>query len=119
MISYLAATIGTSPWNERTKKQRRIVGSLTTGPSIQRLGKMLDLETCAMISGLHYDSNKGAHDIMPHIYQKRVALNMMTMFCYGTRFSSVTNPLLLQILSDASTIARYIICWVLIMLDVD
>lgn len=28
----VAATIGTSPWDDRTKKQRRVVGSFTTGP---------------------------------------------------------------------------------------
>ncbi|PYH93380.1 cytochrome P450 [Aspergillus ellipticus CBS 707.79] len=102
-----AATIGTSPWDERTKKQRRVVGSLTTGPSIQKLRSMLDLETFDMISGLYYNSQNGTADIMPHFYQKRVALNVMMMFCYGTRFSSITDLLLLQILEDASTIASF------------
>ncbi|KAE8548284.1 hypothetical protein TMatcc_010154 [Talaromyces marneffei ATCC 18224] len=102
-----AATIGTSPWDERTKKQRRVVGSFTTGPSIQKLRNMLDMETCAMISAIYYDSQKGSNDIMPHIYPKRLALNLMTMFCYGTRFSTTTDPMLLQILSDASTIASF------------
>lgn len=64
------------------------------------------METCAMISAIYYGSDKGANEIMPHIYQKRLALNLMTMFCYGTRFSTTTDPMLLQILSDASTIAR-------------
>lgn len=64
------------------------------------------METCAVISGLYYDSNKGSSEIMPHVYQKRLALNMMIMFCYGTRFSSVKNPMLLQILKDAQTVAR-------------
>lgn len=67
---------------------------------------MLDLETCAMVSAIYYDSRKGTIDLMPHIYQKRLALNLMMMFCYGTRFTTVSDPLLLQILSDASTIAR-------------
>ena len=102
-----AATIGTSPWNDHTKKQRRIVGSLTTGPEIQRLGRMLDLETCAMVSSMYYDSKKGAAEIAPHMYKKRVSLNIMTMFCYGTRFSSVDNPMMAQILLDASTIASF------------
>ncbi|TVY43659.1 Phenylacetate 2-hydroxylase [Lachnellula subtilissima] len=102
-----AATIGTSPWDERTKKQRRVVGSFTTGPSIQKLRKVLHMETCAVISSLYYDSQKGRTDIMPHIYQERLALNLMMMFCYGTRFSSVEDPLLLQILKDGSTIASF------------
>lgn len=83
-----------------------MVGSLTTGPSIQKLREMLDLETFSMVSGLYSDSNGGKDEIIPHIYQKRLALNVMMMFCYGTRFASVTDPLFLQILSDASTIAR-------------
>jgi len=67
---------------------------------------MLDMETGAVISGLYYDSENGTNEIMPHIYLKRLALNMMSMFCYGTRFTSVRDPLLLQILQDAQTVAR-------------
>ncbi|GFN12446.1 hypothetical protein AtubIFM56815_010683 [Aspergillus tubingensis] len=102
-----AATIGTSPWDERTKKQRRVVGSLTTGPAIQKLRPMLDLEIFTMISQIYNDSQNGTISIVPHIYQKRLALNIMMMFCYGTRFESITDPLLLQILEDASTIASF------------
>lgn len=70
---------------------------------------MLDLETCAMVSAIYYDSAKGDVELSPHIYQKRLALNLMTMFCYGTRFASIKDPLLGQILSDANTIARYVL----------
>jgi phenylacetate 2-hydroxylase len=82
------------------------VGAMTTTPSIQKLRNMLDMETGAMISKLFYDSQEGKTEIMPHIYQQRLALNVMMTFCYGTRFSTTTDPLLLQILEDASTIAR-------------
>lgn len=106
ILTPAAATIGTSPWDERTKKQRRVVGSYTTGPSIQRLRPMLDMETCAMVASMYHDSEDGNIELIPHIYLQRLALNVMTMFCYGTRFTSVTDPLLLQILKDAKTIAR-------------
>ncbi len=96
-----------SPWNERTKKQRRVIGSFTTAPEIQRLRPALDMESCEMISGLYHDGQKGAIEIMPHIYMKRLALNIILMFCYGTRFEKINDPLLLQILADASVIARY------------
>lgn len=59
-----------------------------------------------MISGLYKDSNFGATEIEPHIYQKRLALNIILTFCYGTRFADIDDPLLLGILSDAKTIAR-------------
>lgn len=65
------------------------------------------METCAVISGLYYDGQKGAIDLSPHVYQKRLALNIMIMFCYGTRFNSVKSPMLLQILQDAKTIASF------------
>lgn len=106
-MHFLAATIGTSPWNDRTKKQRRVVGSYTTGPAMQRWRPMMDNETYAVVSAMWRDSQKGENDIMPHDYLKRLALNTMTMFCYGTRFDSVKDPMLQQILSDANTIARY------------
>jgi phenylacetate 2-hydroxylase len=59
-----------------------------------------------MVSSLYYDSQKGVNEIMPHVYQKRVSLNITSMFCYRTRFTSVSDPMLLQILEDATTIAR-------------
>lgn len=55
---------------------------------------------------MYYDSKGGDVELIPHIYLQRLALNVMTMFSYGTRFTSVTDPILLQILTDAKTIAR-------------
>lgn len=100
-----ASTIGTNPWNEHTRKQRRVVGSLTTSSAIKRLEGMLDLETSRMIGGLFKDS-RGDRAISPHIYQKRLALNVILMFCYGRRFEDITDPLLLRILTDAKIISR-------------
>lgn len=73
---------------------------------MMRAASMMDLETCAVISSLYRDSDRGAAEIMPHVYQKRLALNLMLTFCYGTRFDSVADPMLLRILEDATTIAR-------------
>jgi phenylacetate 2-hydroxylase len=101
-----AATIGTNPWDERTKKQRRVVGSLTTAPAIKRLSGLLDLETADMVRCLVRDGKGGAVEITPHIYQKRLALNIVLMFCYGRRFDSVEDSMLSQILSDANIISR-------------
>lgn len=67
---------------------------------------MLDLETCSMLADLYYDSKKSSSGIIPHIYQKRLSLNIMMTFCYGTRFDNIDDPLMLQIINDASTIAR-------------
>lgn len=102
-----AATIGTNPWDERTKKQRRVVGSYTTTPAIRRLEPMLDLETSQMVTGLYEDGKYGKDAISPHIYQKRLALNIILMFSYARRFSAIDDPLLLGILSDANTISSF------------
>ncbi|OKL55956.1 hypothetical protein UA08_08651 [Talaromyces atroroseus] len=102
-----AATIGTNPWNERTKKQRRVVGSLTTAPAIKRLAGMLDLETSEMVKAIFSDGKGGSKPLMPHIYQKMLSLNVVLMFCYGRRFENVNDPLLLRILSDASIISSF------------
>ena len=104
--SLAAATIGSSPWNERTKKQRRVFGSYTTAPSIKKMRPVLELELLDLLSDMYDDSNSGAEDIKPHIYVKRLALNVMMMFGYGTRFASTTDPLFHQIVSDATVIAR-------------
>lgn len=105
--SDLASTIGTNPWDERTKKQRRVVGSLTTSPAIKRLGGMLDLETSCMVKGL-FEAGKGCNTVSPHIYQKRLALNVVLMFCYGRRFEDIADPLLHRILRDAKIISRFV-----------
>lgn len=68
---------------------------------------MLDLETSHMISDINIDGKQGAIEIEPHVYEKRLALNIILMFCYSMRFDKITDPLLLQILNDANTIARY------------
>lgn len=103
----LASTIGTNPWNERTKKQRRVVGSLTTSPAIKRLAGMLDLETSSMVKSL-FEAGKAGKAVSPHIYQKRLALNVVLMFCYGRRFEDIADPLLHRILRDAKIISRCI-----------
>lgn len=100
-----ASTIGSNPWNERTRKQRRVVGSLTTSPAIKRLVGMLDLETSRMVEGL-FEASKGGKPVSPHIYQKRLALNIVLMFCYGRRFEDIADPLLHRILGDAKIISR-------------
>jgi phenylacetate 2-hydroxylase len=70
---------------------------------------MLDEETCHMVSELYEDGGKGSKEVRPHIYQKRLALNIILMFCYKRRFVAIDDSLLLGILSDANTISRYIL----------
>lgn len=68
---------------------------------------MLDLETSQMVRGIFEAGQGGQTAISPHIFQKRLALNIVLMFCYGRRFEDITDPLLLGILSDAKVISRY------------
>ena len=70
---------------------------------------MLDLETSQMILDICKDSYKGTREISPHIYQKRLSLNIMMMFCYGTRFANIQDALLHGILRDASVISRSVL----------
>lgn len=67
---------------------------------------MLDLETSQMVRGIFEAGQGGQAAISPHIFQKRLALNIVLMFCYGRRFEDITDPLLLGILSDAKVISR-------------
>ncbi|TID25936.1 Phenylacetate 2-hydroxylase [Venturia nashicola] len=101
-----ASAIGTNPWNETTKKQRRVVASLTNAPAIKRLEPLLDLETTEMLLGLHQAGSQG-QEVMPHVFQKRLALNIVMMFCYGKRFVNIDDSMLIQILSDASVISSF------------
>lgn len=102
-----ASAIGTNPWNETTKKQRRVVASLTNAPTIKRLEPLLDLETTQRLLGLHEAGFQGRDEVMPHVYQKRLALNIVMMFCYRKRFENIDDPMLVQILNDASVISSF------------
>lgn len=72
---------------------------------------MLDLETSEMVKSICRDGKRGSKQIMPHIYQKMLSLNIVLMFCYGRRFEDINDPLLLSILRDASIISRYARFW--------
>lgn len=58
-----------------------------------------------MVEGL-FEASKGGKSVSPHIYQKRLALNIVLMFCYGRRFEDIADPLLHRILGDAKIISR-------------
>lgn len=58
-----------------------------------------------MVKGL-YEAGKGGNAVSPHIYQKRLALNVVLMFSYGRRFEDIADPLLHRILDDAKIISR-------------
>lgn len=68
---------------------------------------MLDLETSRMVEGI-FKASHGGKAVSPHIYQKRLALNVVLMFCYGRRFEDIADPLLLGILGDAKVISRFV-----------
>ncbi|KXT18666.1 hypothetical protein AC579_2666 [Pseudocercospora musae] len=102
-----AATIGTNPWNERTRKQRLVVGSLTTAPAIKRLAGLIDLETSQMVYSISQQRKTGTGEVYCHLDQKKLALNVILMFCYGKRFEGIHDPLFNQILSDAATISTF------------
>lgn len=70
---------------------------------------MVDLETSQMVLGIFRESKAGRVEITPHIFQKRLALNIVLMFCYGRRFEGVEDPLLLGILRDASLISTLVL----------
>lgn len=74
-----------------------------------RLTGLLDLETWQMIQGI-FEASKEGNAISPHIYQKRLALNIVLMFCYERRFEDIADPLMSGILADAKVISRYAQC---------
>lgn len=67
---------------------------------------MLDLESWQMVQGI-FEASQGGNAISPHVYQKRLALNVVLMFCYERRFEDIADPLMSEILADAKVISRY------------
>lgn len=82
------------------------MNSLTSPAAMKKLQPMFDFETADMIRGLLDRGDGGSVAISSHIFQKRLALNIVMLFCYGRRFASVEDPVLLQILADVSVISR-------------
>ncbi|KAL5342332.1 cytochrome P450 [Aspergillus crustosus] len=99
-------TIGTSPWNESTKRMRTVAGALMTRPAIQRSAPMLDLETSALVDDL-FKAAQATGEVDPRIFFQRLALNFTLMWCYGTRIASAEDPLLHKILHVAHSVSSF------------
>lgn len=98
-------TIGTSPWNDSTKRMRTTTGTLMTRPAIQRSAPMLDLEITALVKDLFHASRQGTVEVDPRIFLQRQALNLTLKWCYDTRIASIDDPLLHKILHVAHSVS--------------
>lgn len=69
---------------------------------------MIDVECRAFIRDLFLGASKGATDVNPEVFFKRLALNLTMEICYGTRFESIEDPKLLRMLTVAETVSTYV-----------
>ena len=76
-------TIGTSPWNESTKRRRKAAGTALSRPKLSKYRTMLDRESFCVIQGL--SANFKTEDISVSQLIQQFALNSTLTLCYGVR----------------------------------
>ncbi|KAH8892121.1 phenylacetate 2-hydroxylase [Thozetella sp. PMI_491] len=101
-------TIGTSPWDESTKRRRVAVSTYLTRPALRNSAPMLDVESFAMIADMYSSTKKDKlGEVNPRLYCQRLAFNITLMICYGARFDDVGDPDLLNMLDIATTVSTF------------
>jgi phenylacetate 2-hydroxylase len=96
-------TIGSSPWNESTKRRRTAAGTLLSAPATRRYFELFDRETYKLIADTYQEIQKGNHEIRIHPYIQRLALRTILNICYGVR--DLDNDLLEEIRRVGSEIS--------------
>ncbi|EMR68162.1 putative cytochrome p450 protein [Eutypa lata UCREL1] len=100
-------TIGTSPWDESSKRRRTAVSAYLTRPALRASASTLDVESHALVEDLLKATKEDPlGEVDPLVYCQRIAFNITLMICYGTRFSDAHDPDLLTMLNIATTVAR-------------
>ncbi|KAL4873703.1 cytochrome P450 [Aspergillus spectabilis] len=97
-------TIGTSPWNDSTKRMRTTAGALMRRPAIRRSASMVDLETSVLVEDL-FKATHATGEVDPRIFFQRQALNLTLMWCYWMRIASAEGPLPHKILHVAHSVS--------------
>ncbi|EXJ91444.1 hypothetical protein A1O1_04556 [Capronia coronata CBS 617.96] len=107
-------TIGTAPWDESCKRRRTAVGAIMTRPAILKSTPMLDLEISALIKdlaadglGLRQQKDGFGLEVNPRLHFERMALNLTLMMCYSTRFESLQDPMLHELLEIATSVSTF------------
>lgn len=107
-LLFLGGTIGTSPWDESSKRRRTAVSAYLTRPALRASASTLDVESHALVEDLLKATKEDPlGEVDPLVYCQRIAFNITLMICYGTRFSDAHDPDLLTMLNIATTVARY------------
>ncbi|KAI1245644.1 hypothetical protein MGN70_012536 [Eutypa lata] len=101
-------TIGTSPWDESSKRRRTAVSAYLTRPALRASASTLDVESHALVEDLLKATKEDPlGEVDPLVYCQRIAFNITLMICYGTRFSDAHDPDLLTMLNIATTVASF------------
>lgn len=107
-------TLGTSPWNESTKKARKAAATALNRRAVQTYTPLLDLETNRALSDLFRDVGIGC-DIDPNGYFQRLSLNISLTLAFGLKIhGTVKDDLLWEVVNverELGNIRGVAHCW--------
>ncbi|MCJ1250455.1 hypothetical protein MMC30_007683 [Trapelia coarctata] len=98
-------TIGTSPWDDSTKRRRKAVGTALGRSKLKNYHEMFDLESYCVIRDLEKISKAGTTEVsLKHLIQ-RYALNSTLTLSYGVRMNGVYEEMMEEILDVGHSIS--------------
>lgn len=77
-------TLGTSPWNESTKRARKAAATALNRQAVQTYLPLIDLEATSSINEL-FQAVKGDSEVDPNGYFQRLSINISLTLTYGIR----------------------------------
>lgn len=106
-------TLGTSPWNESTKRIRKVAATAINRKAVQTYLPSIDLESTSSIKEILDNSKYG--DIDPIAYFQRFSLNMSIRVNYGFRMKGPVDDErireVIQVERDLGTLRGVAHCW--------
>jgi phenylacetate 2-hydroxylase len=98
-------TIGTSPWDDSTKRRRKVAVTALSRSGLGKYRNMLDQESYSALRELTNHTKLENEISIRHLIQ-RFALNSTLTLCYGVRFDSEYSDVASEILDVGHSISR-------------
>ncbi|KAF7727034.1 cytochrome P450 1B1 [Apophysomyces ossiformis] len=103
--NHAAPTIGTSFWNDSTRRKRRAVATAMNKPKVQSYVPIIEAEAHALVKEIYIMSQAGQIPLDPYTYFQRLALNTSLEVHFGTRLGDVEDSLFKEVAEVTAKVA--------------
>ncbi|ANB14235.1 C-22 sterol desaturase [Sugiyamaella lignohabitans] len=100
-------TIGSSPMDESLKRRRKAAASALNKPAVQSYVPHIDLETEEFIRDVFVRGKAGKVALNPLPIVRRLSLNLSLTLNWGTRISSIDDPLFNEIIEVEDHVSSF------------